>query len=164
MLTPAQLATLKAAILADAVLNAYPNTTDGAYDMANTPGMGLQAPAAPVFTVWKSNVGITDIGNNFVATELAGLSSLNATRLQTIALYSPNGINPAMADRRAFFDDIYSGAGGTGTRAKLLILWKRLANKLEKIFATGTGSDASPATMTIEGVISYQDVLAARNS
>ena len=33
-MTPAQLATLKAAIIADATINAYPNTADGAYEMS----------------------------------------------------------------------------------------------------------------------------------
>ena len=90
------------------------------------------------------------------------LSSLNATRLQTIALYSPAGINPSMSDRRTFFDDVFSGAGGVNTRAKLLALWKRNANRGEKLFATGAGSDAVPATLVIEGTIAVQDILLAR--
>lgn len=162
-----QLITLKAAILADPLLNAYPNTTDGNFDMASggpLQNLGLRAPAAaPNNVVWKSNVSITSAGDNIVASELAGLSTLNATRLQTIVQLSPAGINPSMADRRAFFDDVFSGAGGVATRAKLLLLWKRIANKLEKIFATGTGSDATPATMTVEGFISGTDVSAARD-
>jgi hypothetical protein len=35
---------------------------------------------------------------------------------------------------------------------------------VEKLLATGTGSDGSPATMGFEGPISYQDVQAARAS
>jgi hypothetical protein len=42
-------------------------------------------------------------------------------------------------------------------------LWKRPALLGEKILATGTGSDASPATLGYEGNISYQDVQAARS-
>jgi hypothetical protein len=34
---------------------------------------------------------------------------------------------------------------------------------LEKLFATGTGTDVAPATMSVEGSISYQEVLAARS-
>ena len=92
---------------------------------------------------------------------VAGLSTLNATRLQTIAQYSPAGINPSTADRRAFFDDVYSGAGGVLTRAKLLILWKRFALRGEKLFATGTGTDLLPATLVFEGRVTNTDVLAA---
>lgn len=153
-LTAAQRATLLAGIVASPDLAQL--RTDG-----NLAGLAaaLNAVASPSFTVWKSMVTITQIGDNIVATELAGLSSLNSTRLQTIVALSAEGVNPSLADRRAFFDDIFSGSGGAGTRAKLLILWKRLATRLEKLFATGTGSDAVPATMTVEGSISDTDLI-----
>ena len=166
-LTTAQLITLKAAILADAVLNAYPNTSDGNFDMASggpNQNLGLRALAAgPNNIGWKSNVVINAIGDAINGTELAGLSTLNNTRLQTLVQLSESGVNPSVANRRQFFDDIFSGAGGVNTRAALLVLWKRTLNKLEKIFAIGTGSDASPATLVVEGSISGADVTAARN-
>jgi len=164
-MTPNQLTVLKNSIIADPVLNAIftnaevPLNSDGADAIAKS----MNAVASPAFTVWKTQVPITVVGDNIVATELAGLSSLNATRLQTIALFSGTGVNPSLADRRAFFDDVFSGAGGVLTRAKLLALWKRLAKRAEKLFSTGTGSDADPATLTFEGDLSYQDVIAARN-
>lgn len=157
-LTSAQLATLKADIQADSTLNAKPNNPDGNTDIANA----YNANASPLFTVWKTNVTITRVGDAFNGTELAGLTTANQTRLQTIAQFSPMGVNPSLADRRQFFDDVFSGAGGTTTRANLLALWKRLARRGEKLFATGTGSDASPATLTFEGVLTYQDVSQAR--
>lgn len=157
-LTLGQLQTLKNDIAADPVLNAQPNNSDGAFAIA----AAYNLPASPTFTVWKTNVSIREVGDNMVGTELAGLSSLNHTRLLTVVTLSTGGINPSLADRRAFFDDIFSGAGGAQTRAKLLILWKRPATRAEKLFATGTGSDASPATMTFEGNLSFQHVEAAR--
>lgn len=120
--------------------------------------------SSPDWTVWKTNVSISDIGKKFNGSELAGLSTANQTRLQTVALFSALGVNPSLADQRAFFDDIFSGAGGTNTRASLLVLWKRLARNIEKLLSTGTGSDASPATLTFEGTITAADVEAARNS
>ena len=152
-LSTSQQTTLKAAILADSQLNAFvpARAADSIVDLLNV-------AASPSFTVWKTNVSITQVGNNFVGTEFAGLSTLNATRLQTIAQYSPDGINPSFADRRAFFDDVFSGAGGVLTRAKLLILWKRFATRCEKILATGTGSDASPATLGYEGTVTAGDI------
>lgn len=157
-LTPAQLATLKANILADPALAAQPMTADGAFAIA----AAYNLLAAPAFTVWKTTVSITQIGDKFNGTELAGLSSLNQSRLQTIAQYSPTGVNPSLADRRAFFDDIFSGAGGAITRANLLALWKRLATRAEKLYATGAGSDAAPATLTVEGALSFHDIEQAR--
>lgn len=153
-LTTAQQATLRTAVIADPQMNAIPRTPDGAVDLAAL----LNSQASPPFTVWKTKVSVTQVGDNFVGTELAGVSSLNQSRLQTIAQYSPNGINPSLTDRRAFFDDVFSGAGGVLTRAKLLILWKRLATRCEKILATGTGTDAAPAIMGYEGIISDSEV------
>ena len=149
-LTPAQMTALKANVVGTGDTNAKYQAGDlqGLADLYN-------ANASPTFTAWKTNVQLVSVGDNIVSTELASLSTLNATRLQTIALYSPNGVNPSMTDRRAFFDDIFSGAGGVNTRAKLLILWKRLSTRFEKVFATGTGSDASPASIVIEGPVSY---------
>lgn len=117
--------------------------------------------AVPSFTVWKTYVSVTQIGANINGTELANMTTVNNTRLQTIAQFSPGGINPALLDQRQFFDDIFSGAGGVLTRGKLLILWKRLATRAEKLFATGTGSDAVPATMTFEGTVSNEDIVRA---
>jgi hypothetical protein len=149
-LTPAQLTTLKADIAANSDLNSQPNNSDGNLAIANLYNLN----ASPNFTVWKAS---------FNAAELAGLSTLNNTRLQSLAMYLAAGVNASRADTRAFFDDIFSGAGGVNTRAALLILWKRLAKRGEKLFATGTGSDASPATLVHEGNITPTDVQMARD-
>ncbi len=159
-LTSAQYQILKADILADPALASQPNTPDGALAIANA----YNLLAFPSFTVWKTNVPITTVGDHINGAELAGLSTLNTTRLQAVIMLSEGGVNPSLADRRAFFDDIFSGAGGVITRAQLLALWKRLAKRVEKLFAVGTGSDLSPATMTFEGLLLYEDVIIARNS
>lgn len=160
VLSPAQLQAIKADIAANGDLNVFPNNSDGAFAIATL----YNQPASPAFTVWKTNVSVTQIGDAFSGTELAGLTTGNQTRLQTIAQFSAGGVNPSKADRRQFFDDVFSGAGGATTRANLLALWKRPATRIEKLLAAGTGSDASPATMGSEGSISGLDVEAARNS
>lgn len=159
-LTPAQLATMKADIIATPAFNSQPNNSDGAFAIA----AAYNLPASPNFTVWKTNVAINDVGQKFNGTELAGLTTANNTRLQTIAQFLVLGVNPSLTDTRQFFDDIFSGAGGTTTRANLLALWKRLATRAEKLYATGTGTDPAPATLTFEGSVSYSDVQTARNS
>tara|TARA_R110000868_G_scaffold269699_1_gene529103 strand:- start:345 stop:827 length:483 start_codon:yes stop_codon:yes gene_type:complete len=160
-MTPAQRAALKAAILADPTLNAYPNTSDGNSDMCS---QKLNVLATPAFIVWRGNVTISETGQSFNGTELSGMTTGNQTRLQTIAQYLAAGYNAAKSDVRAMFNDIWSGAGGVTTRANLLVLWKRSATLGEKILATGTGSDASPAALGFEGDLSYQDVTEARSS
>lgn len=159
-LTPAQQTTLKAAILADGTLNAFPNTSDGAAGIAAL----LNVDSSPAFIVWKTNVSLTEVGDHIDGVELSNLTTAESNRMQVIASYSVDGVNPSVIDRRAMFDDIFNGAGGATTQASLLALWKRTATAGEKIFATGTGSDADPATLDFEGQLSYQDITTARNS
>jgi hypothetical protein len=124
----------------------------------------LNAAAAPSNNIaWKTNVAIREVGDKLNGTELSGLTSLNHTRLQTVITISQFGVNPSLADRRQFFDDIFSGAGGATTRASLLALWKRTMTVAEKLYATGTGSDASPATLVEEGPVTVANVSEARN-
>lgn len=116
-LTTAQLTTLKADILADPALAAQPNTPDGAAAIADA----YNLLASPGWTVWKTNVPLNDVGKNFNGTELAGLTTADNSRLQTLALYLLTGVNPSLVDNRQFFDDIFSGAGGAVTRGKSVV-------------------------------------------
>ena len=152
-LSQSQLTTLKAAILADPVLVTFVNSGQYAPIAAS-----MNANASPSWTVWKSSVPMVEIGKKINGAELGGLTTANHTRLQTIIQISGGFINPSLADQRAFFDDVFSGAGGTNTRANLLVLWKRLATRAEKLFSTGTGSDAVPATLVFEGSLSSVDI------
>jgi hypothetical protein len=160
-LTPQQLAALKADILADTALAPQAGTPDGRFAIAAAYNVVL----APAFTVWKKSVSIAEVGDKINATELGGLTTLNNTRLQTVVVLSQTGINPSLADRRQFFDDIFSGAGGVNTRANLLALWKELATRAQKLFSTGTGTDAAPATTAAnisQGFrLTFDDVTAA---
>ena len=158
-LTLAQKQALKTFINTVPAWVALPNNEDTADFISRE----LDKPASPAFTVWKSSVPIAEVGDAINASELVGLTSLNVQRLQAISDYSGGSINPSKADRRSAFDQVFSAAGGTITRPALLALWKRLATAGEKIFATGTGSDAVPATLVIEGQIDRQDVFEARS-
>lgn len=172
-MTPAQLTVFKAHLLANTatleVTAGNFQTIADIYAAGNQDHNGIIADwynlfgLAATHTVWKNSVTITEIGNNFVGTELEGLSTLQNGRLQTIAQYSPSGIDPSLPDRRAFFDGVFSGAGGVATRAKLLILWKRLGRTIEKVLGTGTGTDASPITMGFIGLCMANDVQATRS-
>ena len=151
-LTTAQLQTLKAAIAAE---------TDSTFAALRTAGAtGAMAEwynGATTFIVWKSSVTITETGQAFNGTEWSGMTSANHTRLQTVAQYMST-YRPGLADIRAMFNDIWSGAGGTTTRANLLALWKRNALLVERIFATGTGSTATPGLLVYEGTVSGDEV------
>lgn len=162
-LTTAQLQAIKADILANQDLNISPGPAIP--DVLEQIARLYNLPAVPDYWVYRSAVSLTEIGDNIVATEIAGMSALNMQRLQVMAEYSANNasaINPSLADRRAFFDQVFSGAGGAQTRPKLAILWRRLASRVEKLFAAGSGTTGSPATMAYEGPITPAEIGAAR--
>lgn len=141
VLTNAQLTALKNDIAADPALSVLPKNSDSAEAIAKAYNTQV------VWTIWKTSVPLADVGLAFNASELAGLTQLNLTRLNTIATYRANGINPSLPSNRQFFDDVFSGAGGTNTRPALLALWKKQATRGQKLYSTGTGSDAVPATL-----------------
>jgi hypothetical protein len=156
-LTTQQLQTLKAAILAE---------TDPAFVSLRQAGAtGAMADfynGNSAFVVWKSSVTIRETGQAFNGAEWAGMTSANHTRLQTVAQYLMS-YSPATQGIRDMFNDIWSGAGGTNTRAALLALWKRFATKGERLFATGTGSDAVPGLLVFEGSLRDADIVGAIN-
>jgi hypothetical protein len=156
-LTTAQSTALGAYIATVPAWNNLPRNSDTAYFIADE----LNKAFAPAFTVWKTSVPKNEVGKAFVATALAAITSGNNDKLANFASWNET-VDPSRIDQRAFFDDVFSVAAGASTRAALLVLWKRAANHTEKLFATGIGSDASPATMVFEGTVSYQEVEAAR--
>lgn len=156
-LTTAQTVTLKAAILAETDPTFVALRTAGA-----TGAMADWFNQASTFTVWRTSVPISEIGDAVIATELVGLTALNLQRLQALTGdLAAGSINASIADRRSGFDQVFSGAGGAGTRAALLVLWKRLALRIEKLYATGTGTNATPGTVVYEGTIRDADFVLA---
>lgn len=160
-MTTQQLQTLKAAIEADGVLAALPHNDDTAYQIADA----FNTVAAPAFVVWRSNVNVEEImQNGFVWTAVDGLS---VGRARIWDWMTRTGIvNPSRANVRAGIDNAFQGTGAelVSMRAAIYAHCKRNATRAEKLFATGTGTDASPATMMFEGTISYRDVVEAWNS
>jgi len=152
-LTTVQLQALKSAIATetDPVFVTLRATNDES-------GMAAWYNLTSTFVAWKSKVTLLETGQAFNGTEWAGMTSANHTRLTDVALWISSGYDAAKADIRAMFNDIWSGAGGTNTRANLLTLWKRFATRGEKIYCTGAGSDASPGIFTFEGVLTAQDI------
>lgn len=135
----------------------------------------LNAVAAPDFWVWRTAVSkhelvtqpsvdgttFTWAGNGFItrsAGEQACWTELFNSTLTT---------NPSLPNVRQAFSDIFSGTGNAAAnRVHLLASGRRKATVAEKMFATGTGSTASPATMAIgaEGAVTIDNVVDAANS
>ena len=164
MLSVTQLTTLKADILADPILAAQPNNSDGAFAIA----AAYNLPAAVDYWVWRSFVS---------QEECVGATSVDSTNWSWTSYISRSqgerdvwremfadtgGINPSRANVRQGLQDIFSGAGGAAQRTHLLAVARRKATRAEKLFATGTGSTGLPGTMAFEGSISFGDVEAAK--
>lgn len=154
-LSTAQNSTLAAFIAGDGTLNALPNTADGNAAVA----LALQAVASPDFFVWKSRMTRSEIYAALVWTEVVLLATGKQATFQM--LLSEGTINPADPNIQAGFVAIFTS---TTTLTNLTTAARRKANRLEKLYATGTGSTGSPATMAIEGSVTYQDVAQARSS
>lgn len=148
-LTTEQKTTLKTDVLAN-------GDTLALYNDGNLAGLAdlYNGVASPDFTVWRTAVTKSEIMNNgFVWTSVDALSVGKAR----IWDWMVDPINPAKANIRQGLADAF----GTGTAMANGILphLKRKATRFEKLFATGTGSDVSPGTMTLEGAIGYESFI-----
>ena len=159
-LTTPQRATLKAAVEADATLNGH--RLAGNYDAI----LGFyNSAAAPEFVVWRTDVTADEIGNAWVGTDIDTMSALNMQRLQWLLASSPAGtFDMSRADRRAGFENPFGTNANNASRVAMRAAWKRSATRFEKLFAVGTGSDASPAGYSLDkngeylqGQISYTE-------
>lgn len=152
-LTVEQRETILAAVRLDPVLSVY--LADG-----NLSGVadGLNLKASPAFWVWRTSVSPSEWRQAILggggATQLDALTASKRDSL----LWALNDIlNPSLAAVRAALDD-FCGSQNT-LKASILAAEKRTATVAEKILATGTGSEASPATASFEGFIDYTDLL-----
>lgn len=157
-LTTPQLATLKAAILADPVLAAYPNTADGAFDMARDK---LNVTASPAYIVWTDQMTPDqyDAGLIAGATQIDALTQGKRDQLFMIGRSTRNCGDLAV---RAAIDD--ATGSQNALKAALVAVTKRSALLIEKILTTGAGTSGAPSTLVWTGRVDYNDVLAARNS
>lgn len=178
-MTPAQNAAIKADIQANSDLNAFPNTSDGNSAIA----VLYNAPAAPDFYVWRTDVSTAEVFDQIIWANLTPQDVPDTTQawmnrslacqgkqfnLQTI-LTGRDKIDASKSNIRAGLQDaltgVPSGAGGANKQAGWTALQKNLSRKatrLEKLLATGTGTQASPAVMAFEGSVTYPDIDAAR--
>lgn len=159
-LTTSQAATLRTAILADPALTQY--VADRRDDLI---AEYYNAPASPAFIVWRTDVRSEEIGNAWSGTDIAGMSSLNMQRLQLMLASAPAGVfDMTRADRRQGFEDPFGTNQNNASRVAMRAVWKRALNRVERLFASGTGSDATPGTTTFEGTVSTNDIAGILNA
>jgi len=168
-LTPAQLATLKTAILAE---------TDAAFvALRNSGATGAMAEfynvtATPAFYVFRRSLSrhsiLTETSDD--ATTFAWAAGAYITRSQgerdafREMFNSTGAVDPSLPTIQAAFNDIFSGAGGVGNRAHIQAMGRRPVLRGERLYATGTGSKIAQGIAVFEGNIRNEDVIAALGS
>jgi hypothetical protein len=167
-LTPAQLTTLKADIAGNPTLSSKPLNDDGAQAIADF----YNALALPAFWVWRTKVtkgdyvnGTSVDGTTFSWAGTGYITRAQGERDAWVQMFDSTGaVNPSQANVRTAFSDIFSGATAPApaNRTHLTTVSRRQVTVAEKLFATGTGSTAAPATMGFEGPVSGADVSQAR--
>ena len=151
-MTPEQKEILKAALIADTSIPALKAAHD-------TQGIADYLCEPSTFIVTKTSLsrheiltGISDEGTTFTWTGGAYITRSQGERDAFREIFNSTGtVNPSLASIQAAFADIFSGTGGAVNRTHITAMSKRRANRLEKIFATGTGTLASPGTLVVEG-------------
>lgn len=164
-LTEVQLASLKALIVGNPTFNAYPNTPDGAYDLAALLNTGT---ASPTFWIWRTSVSraqvYNEVGPDGTTWSWSTYKSQAAVEQNTwVQMFMGDTADFTQANFRAGVAAIFSGsAPANAQRDHVLGVGRRQATHIEKLFATGTGSTASPGVATITSV-TFADVQSARN-
>lgn len=156
-MTEPQLQTLRTAILAEPTLAA-----DWAAGNDSTVAAFFNEVASPAFVVWKSQVMPSDYREALVWTEIDTRSVGQARIWEWMTMDNTLPIDPSRPNIISGINNAFAGAGAASTRNAMIALCKRNATKFEKLYATGTGSDASPATMALEGPCTSDIVYQAR--
>lgn len=163
-LTGEQLAALKAELTNDPTGVGYAQPiADGAWGLVE---QMLNAAASPAVIVWKTRVTQDEImRNGFDWTRVDNLSVGPARVWEWMFSNAERSIDPSKSNVRAGIEAVWKGvAADLAVRAAVYVHCKRSATVLERLFAVGTGSDASPATMGVEGFIPAEEILRAWRS
>ena len=156
-LTPAQKAALAADVQADQAAKAL-------YDGGDMGALATyyNQDASPDFWVWRTAVAESDYtglvspdGTTWSWTTYINRSQAERDGWARLFASSYGYTNPSQLNVRQGVADIFSGAGGAAQRTHLLAMSRRKATRFEKVFATGTGSTLSPATLVLEGNVDY---------
>jgi hypothetical protein len=160
-LTTAQRATLLANVIANS--DTAQARTDGNLELL---AALYNTVASPAFWVWRTAVTkselvqsvsvdattFTWVGNGFITRSVGEQTAWREL------FNGENSVNPSLANVRQAFADIFSGIGNAAAnRTHLLAVGRRLSSRFERVFATGTGSIATPGMMVLEGQIDYTE-------
>jgi|SRR5262245_60725262 len=124
-------------------------------------------PSSPAFWVWRTSLSEKEV---YEATSPANTTWNWATyKSQTVQdrdswarMFNPGVVNPSLKQTRDGWLAIFGGQGASQQQVNFLLsLGSRVALRNEALFANtsgGNGSTATPASLTYEGKVTYQDI------
>lgn len=154
-MTDAQIAALRTAILAESDA-----TFVALRDAGSTGEMAVWFNQPSAFVVWRTRVGVSDVmSNGFAWSEVDALTVGKARIWDWMSRIG--FVNPSKSNVRQGLRDCFGSTSATYTG--MLPHLKRPATRGERLFATGTGTDAAPGLLDFEGTVTDADVVAAVN-
>ena len=160
-LTTAQAATLRTAILADQALAAW--VQERRDDLI---AEYYNEPAVPTFTVWRTFVTKEEVyGNGFNWVAIDDVAEVKWRVWTELFDNDARAFAPSKANVRAAVVEVWKGnAAKLAAQTYILNKCKRTANRVERLFASGAGTDAAPGDLAFEGTLSTNDISAILNA
>lgn len=156
MLTDAQLATLRADILA----NTDPDVV-AALEIRNDNAITAWYNGDSTFVVWRTEVPVSEYRDGLVWTEVDTVTAGSARIWEWVTGQMTLPLETGKATVRQGLADAWGSQ--TTTRANLIAIAKRFASHFEALYTTGTGTNASPGDLVLEGPLDVNDVSRALN-
>ncbi len=154
-LTSAQLTTLKADIEGNANQTVIDALATGAN---NALAVWYSGQASPDYWIFEGLVPIDEVSKAIELDDIADMTTGDNEKLKTFYTIRQGGVFASKLSDRDGFDDIFSTVAGDDSQQALIALWKRVANELEKVYATGAGVNADPSTTPVQGSCSLQNI------
>lgn len=153
MLTPAQVATLRSLADSDPVAAGYVST-------ANDIALADWFNQSTTHVVWRTVLS-PEMARAAIIEGATQLDALTVGKRDSLFWLCSGNINPSVPSVRAAIDDL-CGTQNT-LKGALQGAQKRFATRAEKVLSSGTGTAASPATLTHEGLLSYGEASTIRS-
>lgn len=122
--------------------------------------------SASTFVVWKTRAAQDELMqlSGFDWVQIDNLTTGQARIWEWLFANNERAINPSKAQIRAGIGECWKGtAGKVAVGTAVLAGCKRFATMVEKLFATGTGTDATPGALTFDGSVGLTEVSIALN-
>ena len=162
-LTPAQETTFKTHIEANADPVVIQAILDGNHGNI---AAWYNLDAVPDYWIFRKTVSAKELSDAINLQNIADITTADSDRVVKffqIRSFDGGSFNgESMSDRTAW-DDVFSAAAGDESQQAIALLWKRISNNFETVFAlsTGVGSNADPDTTVIQGSTSASEVTSA---